>query len=693
MMRMALLALLVTSTAHAAPINNETLGNEADGRNWASFGRTFYETHYSPLRQITDKNIKQLGLAWAHDLPPGFVGGMPLAVDGTLYFATGLSIVRAVDAKTGKELWVYDPQTGEAAGDKMKAVWGVRGIAFWEGKIYVGTFDGRLIAVDASNGKQLWSVMTVPKNDLRSISGPPRVFNGKVVIGHGGADVGPVRGYVTCYDANTGKQLWRFHTVPGNPADGFENKAMEMAAKTWTGEWWKMGGGGTVWNAMTYDPKYNYLYLGTGNGAPWNRKIRSPGGGDNLFLSSIVALNADTGEYVWHYQDTPGESWDYNAAMGIQLATLKIDGKDRDVILHAPKNGFFYVVDRSSGKLLSAEKIGKVTWAERVDIETGRPVEAKNARYEDGGVLLWPGPMGVHNWMPMSYNPDTGLVYIPTTDSPMYYADDPETMKTFKFRLGRNDTGVSFGTAAEMAAAGLNPAEIGAYLLAWDPIKQKARWKQKMEGIGPVSGSTMTTAGNLVFQGRADGKFVAYAADTGKILWSFDAQVGVIAPPITYEVDGKQYVSVIAAFGGTPAVAGVLAPYGWDYRTQKRRLLTFMIGGTEKLPPAPPKVALEFDDDPEFRLDTPKVKMGLDQYSHRCDKCHGADAIAAGHAPDLRVSPTLFDADTFKQIVKEGALAANGMPNFKELNDAQVEAMRHYIIERARATLGPPKTN
>jgi quinohemoprotein ethanol dehydrogenase len=693
-LRAILIASFFGSAAYAATVvNNKALENEADGKNWATFGRTFYETHYSPLKQITDKNVSKLGLAWANDLPPGFVGGMPLAVDGTLYFATGLSVVRAVDAKTGKELWLFDPLTGEKAGDKMKAVWGVRGMAYWEGKLFIGTFDGRLIAINASTGKQAWSVMTVPKGDVRSISGAPRVYNGKVLIGHGGADVGPIRGYVTCYDAHSGKFLWRFYTVPGDPSKGFENKAMEMAAKTWTGEWWKMGGGGTVWDSMTYDPKFNRVYLGTGNGAPWNRKIRSPGGGDNLFLSSIVALDADTGEYIWHYQDTPGESWDFNSTMGIQLATLDINGKPHDVIMHAPKNGFFYVIDRKDGKLLSAEKFGRVNWAERIDIETGRPVEAPNARFENGGNLQWPGPMGAHNWQPMSYNPNTGLVYIPVISMPMYYSDDPETMKEFKFLLGRNGTGINFKNPEMAKAMAAAFPEMGASLVAWDPVKQQARWTHKLEGLGPVSGSTMTTAGNLVFQGRADGKFVAYAADTGKIVWSFDAQVGVIAPPITYEVDGKQYLSVLAGFGGTPAVAGPLASYGWDYREQKRRLLTFVIGGTHKLPPAPPRYVPTFEDDPSVKVEKAKVIFGKDQYDQRCDKCHGADGIASGHAPELRASPVIWDADSFKEIVQKGMLSGNGMPNFKELDDNQIEALRQYIIHQARETLGPPKTN
>ena len=352
----------------ASTIDDAALANEADGSDWPAFGRTFSEQRFSPLRQIDAENVARLGLVWSLDLPGVInVASQPLAVAGVVYFAVGQSVVHAVDARTGKLLWRHDPEVAKVAGPKLRAAWGSRGLAFYRDKVYVGTLDGRLLALSAATGEPVWSVLTVERDDARFISGAPRVFDGKVLIGHGGADHGPVRGYVTAYDAETGRLLWRFHIVPGDPAQGFENAAMETAARTWTGEWWKHGGGGTVWNAITYDPEFDRVYLGTGNGAPWNQKIRSPGGGDNLFLCSVLALDADTGEYRWHYQTTPGETWDYNSAMDMLLATLPIDGKPRKLLLHAPKNGFFYVIDRETGKLVSAEKIGKATWALRVD--------------------------------------------------------------------------------------------------------------------------------------------------------------------------------------------------------------------------------------------------------------------------------------------------------------------------------------
>lgn len=395
----------------AAPSEHIRFADDNDGRDWTAWGRSFSEQRFSPLDQINRDSVSRLGLAWSLDFDGIWnVSSQPLAVDGVIYTAVGYSHVHAIDAVSGEVLWQYDPKVSSR---KMRMAWGSRGLAYWDGKLYTGVQDGRLFALDAKTGELLWETLTTEPGDNRYITGAPRVFNGKVIIGHGGADFGHVRGYVTTYDAITGEPLWRWWVVPGNPADGFENEAMEAAAKTWTGNWWEFGGGGTVWNAMTYDPEYNRIYLGTGNGSPWNHKLRSPDGGDNLFLCSVVALDADTGEYVWHYQTTPGETWDFTSTMDMVLADVRLGNRDRKVLMHAPKNGFFYVLDREDGTLISAEKIDKVTWAERVDLETGRPVEVRGARYESGEALIWPGSGGAHNWHPMAYSPDTGLVYIP----------------------------------------------------------------------------------------------------------------------------------------------------------------------------------------------------------------------------------------------------------------------------------------
>jgi quinohemoprotein ethanol dehydrogenase len=485
------------------------------------------------------------------------------------------------------------------------------------------------------------------------------------------------RGYVTAYDANTGAQRWRWWTVPGNPADGFENAAMEAAAKTWNGEWWKQGGGGTVWNAMTYDPELNRVYLGTGNGSPWNQKLRSPGGGDNLFLCSVVALDATTGEYVWHYQTTPGETWDFNSSMDMVLAEIEVDGAPRKVILHAPKNGFFYVLDRASGKLISAEKIGKVTWAEKVDLATGRPVEVPGVRYINGPALMWPGPGGVHNWHPMSYSPDTGLTYIPAREMAGLYDDRGITPANFD--------PLKHGPLGLRAFLDDIPKEAGSTsLLAWNPVTQKEVWR--MPTPGATAGGVLSTRGGLVFQGLADGRFTARDANTGAELWSQSMGVGTQAPPITYELDGKQYVAVLAGWSGAPALMGSLsAQHGWVGREHPRRLLVYALDANTPLPASPgTKPAPKPTDDPSFVVDAAKSEKGQYLYANSCTICHGVAAVAGGYAPDLRASPVPLSADAFKTIVQGGALMSRGMPPFEEYSDADLENLRHYLRERAR---------
>jgi quinohemoprotein ethanol dehydrogenase len=667
------------ATAHTAAAP----GASDRGTNWESFGGTAAEDHYSPLTDINDATIKRLRLAWWLDLPAGNSVSAPLEVDGTLYVATGYSILRALVASTGKVLWIYDPKAPEAAGHKLRQGWGIRGLAYAHGKLYVGTHDGRLLAVDAATGKLLWSVLTVDPDDVRFISGAPRAFDDKVVIGHGGADVGSIRGYVDCYDGGTGKRLWRFYTVPGNPADGFENKAMEMAAKTWFGEWWKYGGGGTVWNSMTYDPEFHVFYLGVGNGAPWNRKIRSAGQGDNLFLASVVAVDADTGAYKWHYQENPGESWDYNASMDLELATLSIDGRPRKVLLTAPKNGFFYVIDRTDGKLVSAQPFAKVTWASKIDIATGRPVELPNIRYENGETTIWPGPVGAHSWQPMSFNPKTGLVYLPTIELPAGYNDKGIDPKTWQ-RIPGNavDNGVVPSFTPNLPGAGTS------YLQAWDPVQQHSVWKVSTPSFW--NGGTLTTGGNLVFQGQIDGKFNAYAADTGKLLWSYAAGAAVIAPPVSYGVAGQQYVTVLSGNDTSGSAFGLLyQQYGIGYRTQKWRVLTFVLDGTASLPANPPPPQFVPAADPGFRADAAATARGMTTYNLHCAVCHGVGVVGGGHAPDLRASAIPPVEASFDAVVRGGALVANGMPRFEEFSDGKLEDLREFIRSQAHGGTAP----
>jgi quinohemoprotein ethanol dehydrogenase len=654
----------------ASTADNALLATANNGDDWPSYGGTWDERHFSPLAEINDKNVGQLGLAWSLDLPLGNPATIPVEVSGTIYMSSGLSVVRAIDAATGKLLWTYDPKVGEHQGKAIRSAWGSRGIAYWNGKLYTGTLDGRLIAIDAKTGAETWSVQTTQIGNGQFISGAPRVFDGKVIIGQGGGDSTLNRGYATAYDAETGKQLWRFFIVPGDPAKGFENKAMAMAARTWTGEWWKLGGGGEPWGDFTYDRATNTILIGTGNGYPWNRKIRSPGGGDNLFLCSMVALDADTGAYKWHYQYNPGESWDYNATMDMTLADVTIDGKPRKVVMSAPKNGFFYVIDRTNGKLISAEKIARVTWASKIDLATGRPVENPAARFENGKSFeLWPGNNGAHSWMPMAFSPKTGLVYIPTREDGIVYDDRGIDLKHWKYATGTLGQNVNFPPATERPTSAL---------LAWNPVTQKPAWK--IPNIGGWNGGVLATAGNLVFQGQIDGGLRAYAADSGKQLWRFDGQAAILAAPISYKVGGKQYVTVVVGMGASATLdARTHGGLEFDARSQKRRVLTFVLGGAAKLPPAPPPFKVQPIADLDYRPDPVLAGRGAAIFGANCLACHGYNAIAGGGAPDLRVSPVPQNADAFRGVVHDGALKDTGMPQFSELTDPDLAALRQYF--------------
>lgn len=631
-----------------------------DQANWPSFGRTAGAQNYSPLASIDKTNVSRLGLAWSYDLQPGNSVSAPVEVDGVIYTATGYSIVTALDAVTGKKLWRFDPHVPEAAGKKLAYAWGIRGLSYDHGRVFVGTQDGRLIALDAADGGVRWSVLTTEPGDNRYITGPPRTFAGKLIIGHGGADVGGVRGYVTCIDQKTGKQLWRFYTVPGDPAKGFENEAMAMAAKTWSGEWWKYGAGGTVWNAIAYDSETNLVLIGVGNGFPWDHKIRSLGEGDNLFLASIVALDGNTGAYKWHYQVNPGESWDYTATQDIELADLVIGGRVRKVLLHAPKNGFFYVIDRTNGKLISAEPFAKVTWATRIDTKTGRPVENPDARYRNDKVFdLWPGPTGAHNWLPMAYSPQTQLVYLPASDRPISISN------------AVRDYGIS------------RPGGAKSRLIAWNPVTQKPEWTVETPGIW--SGGAIVTAGNVVFQGQINDRFNAYDARTGRRLWSFDTRAPAVAPPITFSVRGTQYVTVLTGYGGSvgmfPTNDPDLMP---DYRTMARRVLTFAIGGKAMLPlkQAPDR---SVPHDPSFVPDKARETRGSSNFDMRCSLCHGLNVVAGGAAPDLRYSQIPANRDAFHAVVRDGTLVSHGMPRFDDgFTEEQTEDIRAYLRSRAR---------
>lgn len=675
---------------------------DTEPQNWLSHGRTYDEARFSPLKQINTDNVQQLGLAWYFDTNTDRgLEATPIVVDGVMFSTGSWSVVFANDARTGELIWQYDPQVPKQWGVKACCDVVNRGVALWEGKVFVGTIDGRLIALDAATGAVVWEVNTIDSTKPYTITGAPRVVNGKVIIGNGGAEMG-VRGYVTAYDTSNGAQVWRFYTVPGNPADGFESDALKMAADTWHGEWWKIGGGGTAWDAMAYDPELNYLYIGVGNGSPWDRDIRSPGGGDNLFLSSIVAVNADTGEYVWHYQTTPGESWDYTATQHMILADLDINGSTRKVIMQAPKNGFFYVIDRTNGELISAKNYINISWATHVDMETGRPVETANARYQShnplvdmppveslkimksmaiddiSATLSHPGPLGGHNWHPMSYSPLTGLVYIPAMDVPFSYGKEPKfTYKEGRWNLAM-DNRLNMPTGdqeLDQAIAGL----FRGHIAAWNPITQKEEWRVQL--AGPWNGGVLTTAGKLLFQGNSSGQFVAYRADNGESLWSAPTQTGVVAPPVTYEVDREQYVTVMAGWGGAYALAVGNTP---DAAVKPRgRILTFKLGGGASLPPLPTPANLP--PVPQQTASDEQILNGKVLYHNYCGVCHGPGAVSGGVIADLRhMGDEKFQL--FNDIVIGGAFQSMGMVSFADvLTEQDAADIKAYVLNQAQA--------
>jgi PQQ-dependent dehydrogenase (methanol/ethanol family) len=680
----------ITSSSSVGLIDDKRI-IEAEGEpeNWIAHGRTYEEQRFSPLTKINKESVSDLGLAWYKDMGTNrALEATPIVVDGIMFFTSTWSRVYAVEAKTGETLWSFDPEVpGEWA---RKACCDIvnRGVAVYQGKVFFASLDGRLFSLNAETGEKIWEVDTITdRTRAYTITGAPRVAKGKVYIGNGGAEYG-VRGYVTAYDTETGEQVWRFFTVPGDPSLGFEDPAMEMAAKTWKGtNWWEFGGGGTVWNSIVYDPDFNSVYLGVGNGSPWTREIRSPGGGDNLFLASIVAVDADTGKYKWHYQTTPEDNWDYTAVQDIALADMEVDGEKKKVLLQAPKNGFFYVIDRSNGKVLRAHPFAAVTWATHVDLETGRPVENPEVDYSENGSFVLPGPLGAHNWQAMSVDLDAGLVYIPAQENAFFYAIDENYKKTgiYKRNPGRWNMGIEMSSLAQNVLSNLESMpEPGGFLKAFDPLTGETKWSVPIPHYW--NGGVLGTAGGLVFQGDALGIFSAYDKETGERLWEFNTYTSMLAPPISFEIDGEQYVSILTGSGGGDLFGGEPLPpieiqASLTYNNFGR-LLVFKLGGQKELPipdvrdkTIPKQVLADASND--------QIRNGESNYNQYCAVCHGFVVKSAGGLPDLR-KMTTGTHDLFNKIVLEGILGSNGMAGFADvLSEDDVDNIHHYVRARA----------
>lgn len=646
---------------------------------WLSYGRNYREDRYSELNQIKPENLEQLGLAWSIDLgTKRGIQSTPIVVDGIMYLTGPWSVVWAVDVRKGEVIWKHDPKVPKEMAIKLCCGVVNRGVALYDGSVFFGTLDGRLVSLDAATGTMNWEIMTVPENSYYSVTGAPRIVKGNVLIGNGGAEF-KARGYVTAYNAKTGKQAWRFYTVPGNPADGFEHADLAEAAKTWNGEWWKQGGGGTVWDSIVHDPELNLVYIGVGNGSHWNREIRSPGGGDNLYLSSIVALDADTGEYRWHFQTTPGDTWDYTATQHIVLADIEIDGKPRKVLMQAPKNGFMYVIDRTNGEFISGDSFVYQNWASGLD-ENGRPIETENARYLSGKAhWVTPGPIGAHNWFPMSYNRKTGLVYIPSGKSSMAYGYDKKipygSPDAPYAKIAGNlslDTKVYRELVFDPKAP--PPGQRTGRLIAYDPIKHEEVWGVDQAYI--YNGGLLSTENGLLMQGDSEGMFSVRDASTGKALWQFDVRSGAIGAPVTYMVDGEQYISLAVGWGGSQ---GQLAKS--VERVHPGTLYTWKIGGS-----ATPPAKLPSNVGPITSLasdaDELSIGRGFDGFINMCSGCHELGA-GGGAVPDLTRSPDATFG-LYKNILMDGALASQGMPNFGHvLNEQDVADLRAYVLYHA----------
>lgn len=680
----ALLALLACNAKQptvAAPESSAAREHfTAQAGDWPLHGRDNFEQRFSPLDAINKNNIERLGLAWEHNMASmRGLEATPIVVDGVMYVTSTWSRVSALNAKTGELLWAYDPEVPRSWAGRVCCDVVNRGVAVAEGKAVFGTLDGRLIALDAKSGALLWTVDTLPdREQWYSITGAPRIVGKRVFIGNGGAEYS-VRGYVSAYSLDKGDLLWRFYTVPDSVDGPFENSAMRDAAATWSESSALSGAGGTVWDSMAYDPELDLLYVGTGNGSPWPKYKRSPGGGDNLYLASILALKPDTGELVWYYQTTPGENWDFTATQHMILANLKLKGQTRKVLMQAPKNGFFYVLDRETGELLSAKNYVHVNWASHIDIATGRPMETGLADYEKQDRYVFPSPAGAHNWQPMSFSPNTGLVYFTAREIGWVHSM-------------AEDKWFTYGADNMEALIGDQPVpETSGYLKAWNPIEQRLEWETAIANIW--NGGVLSTNGGLVAFGTAMGDLQFVDASSGNLLKSIKTGTGIIAPPISYSIDSEQYIAVLAGWGG-PAFNTLQGNEALLNFENRGRLLVFKLDGDQvKLPPTlAPRGA--FPEPPTVAATAEIIEHGRQLYVLHCGACHGVYE-SVPMLPDLR-RMTKATHQLFEKIVLEGVFEAKGMPSFADsLSKDDTFAIRAHIVERANkarsVAIAPPK--
>ena len=695
-------AVLPASSYAAGDVDEARLkAADSEPQNWFTLGRDGNQTYFSPLSTIDASNVSRLGFAWTYDLTTARgQEATPIVVDGVMYTSGTWGFVYAVDAATGKELWTFDPQADPRAARNPCCDLINRGVAVWKGKVFVASVDGHLHALDAKTGKQLWDADTIIDHQQSySSTGAVYMAGDLAVIGNSGADMdkGGVRGYVSAYDVETGKLKWRFFTVPGAPGQPYENPALAIADKTWDPHRAAdYKGGGTVWDGFAYDPDLKLVYFGTANAAPYDQRQVGPAQADALYTASILAVHADSGDLAWYFQTTPGDHWDFDAVQKLILADLKIDGTAHRVIMQANKNGFFYVFDRETGKLLSAKNYTFVNWASGIDMKTGRPLFTKNADWYSGPKNVFPSWAGGHTWPPTSFDPKTGLVYIPAIDAPSVWADllhnggRVKFINSFFTVLGiiPDDTydakalKPDFGPLPDLKKlqAGHKGKLVREILRAWDPVAQKLVWEHETSaGIRGYDGGVMSTAGNLVFQGRGNGELWVYAADSGKVLTTIQTGSHIMAAPMTYAVDGVQYVAVQVGYGGTAMGVGAMPPSSAANKYENsNRIIAFKLDGGA-VPTPDVRSAEVVPKPPENKATKAQLVHGEIKFVEQCSRCH---ALGLSITPDLRKLPPEVHAQ-FKDIVLKGDFAPLGMERFDDvLTEADVDAIHAYLIDQ-----------
>jgi quinohemoprotein ethanol dehydrogenase len=696
--------LLAASIAMAAGAVDEARMQAAptDADNWIAGGRDQDGTYYSPLTRINDKNIGELGFAWQYDL--GTHRGQeatPIVVDGVMYTSGTWGYVYALDARTGRELWKYDPVAAHLAARNPCCDLVNRGVAVWKGRVYVASVDGRLHALDAATGKKVWEVDTITDHKMPYTStGAPQIAGRVVVIGNSGADMGhgAVRGYVSAYDVATGALRWRFYTVPPDPGKPYENPELAAADKTWDSHRASLyKGGGTAWDGFAYDPQLNMVYFGTANAAPYDSRQLGPSNPDELFTASILAVHADSGRLAWHYQATPHDHWDFDAVQKLVMADLTVSGQTRHTLMQADKNGFFYILDRKSGELLSATNYTYVNWASGIDLKTGRPIPTAQSDWYSGPKNIYPAWTGGHTWNPMSYSLTTHLVYIPVLDVPNIWVDMAHNGGAVKYLDGyftangiipddtydASDLQRLYGPLPDRKSLASTRKEklVRELLRAWDPIAQRTVWEHETSsGVRGYDGGVMSTAGNLVFQGRGDGKLWVYAADSGKVLKTVETGSHIMAAPMTYAVGNEQFVAVQAGYGGAGISAGTIPPSSAALKYQNvNRIVVFKLGGPA-VPTPPAWAEPPVPKPPVQTANEAHVRAGEIKFIQECSRCH---VLGPSSTPDLRrIDPSLHAI--FKDIVLRGAVAPTGMERFDDLlSEAEVEDIHAYIIDES----------